>query len=44
MINIISTFYISKYSSNLDNLRSKEIEACLINNIASSFVEKIHLA
>jgi hypothetical protein len=43
MINIISTFYISKYSSNLDNLRSKEIEACLINNIASSFVEKIHL-
>lgn len=43
MINIISTFYISKYSSNLDNLRSKEIETCLINNIASSFVEKIHL-
>jgi hypothetical protein len=43
MINIISTFYISKYSSNLDNLRSKELEACLINNIASSFVEKLHL-
>ena len=43
MINIISTFYASKYSSNLDNLRSKELEACLVNNIASQFVEKIHL-
>jgi hypothetical protein len=43
MINIVSTFYISKYSSKLDNLRSKELEACLVNNIASSFIEKIHL-
>lgn len=43
MINIISTFYVSKYSSNLDNLRSKELETCLVNNIASQFVEKIHL-
>lgn len=43
MINIISTFYISKYSSNLDNLRSKELEACLVNNIVSTFVEKLHL-
>jgi hypothetical protein len=43
MINIVSTFYVSKYSSNLDNLRSKELEDCLVNNIACSFVEKIHL-
>ena len=43
MINIITTFYISKYSSNLDDLRSKELEACLVNNVASPFVEKIHL-
>ena len=43
MINIISTFYVSKYSSNLDNLRSKELEACLINNISSPFVDKVHL-
>jgi hypothetical protein len=43
MIHIISTFYISKYSSHLDNLRSKELEQSLINNISSPFVEKIHL-
>lgn len=43
MINIISTFYVSKYSSNLDNLRSKELEASLVNNISSPFVEKLHL-
>ncbi len=43
MINIISSFYVSKYSSNLDKFRSKELEACLVNNIAYSFVEKIHL-
>ena len=43
MINIISTFYVSKYSSNLDSLRTKELETSLINNISSPFVEKIHL-
>jgi len=43
MIHIISTFYISKYSSHLDNLRSKELERCLINNLYCPFVEKIHL-
>ena len=32
MINIISTFYISKYSSHLDNLRSEELKTCLLNN------------
>lgn len=43
MIHIISSFYISKYSSNLDNLRSKELEACIINNVKSPFVQKLHL-
>jgi hypothetical protein len=43
MINIISTFYVSKYSSNLDNLRSKELEDCLVNNISCPFVDKVHL-
>jgi hypothetical protein len=43
MINIISTFYISKYSSSLDNSRSQELETCLLNNLSSPFVEKIHL-
>jgi hypothetical protein len=43
MINIISTFYISKYSSDLDNERSKELEESLINNLNCENVEKIHL-
>lgn len=43
MINIISTFYISKYSSSLDILRSKELEECLIKNLENSLIEKIHL-
>jgi hypothetical protein len=43
MINIISTFYISKYSSPLDSLRSKELDTSLLNNLKSPFVEKIHL-
>lgn len=43
MINIVSTFYITKYSSPLDNLRTKEIEACLLKNLESPLIEKIHL-
>lgn len=43
MIHIISTFYISKYSSYLDNSRSKELEQSLLNNLYSPFIEKIHL-
>jgi len=43
MINIISTFYISKYKSELDYLRSKEIESCFVNNLSSVFIEKIHI-
>ena len=43
MINIISTFYISKYSSTLDEMRTTEIIKSLENNLNSVFVEKIHL-
>jgi len=42
-MNIISTFYISKYSSHLDTERSKELEQCLMNNISSPIIEKIHV-
>jgi len=42
-MHLISTFYISKYSSHLDNLRSKELEQSLCNNLDSPFIEKIHL-
>lgn len=43
MINIVSTFYISNYSSDLDESRSKELEEALLNNISNELVEKIHL-
>ena len=43
MINIVSTFYISKYSSPLDDLRTKELEAALLKNLDSPFIEKMHL-
>lgn len=43
MINIISTFYVSKYSSSLDIERSEELETSLINNFNSDLIEKIHL-
>ena len=43
MINIISTFYISNYHSNLDNLRSKELEDSFLKNLSSPLIEKIHL-
>jgi len=43
MLNIISTFYISKYNSHLDKDRSKEIEDCLIKNLKNPIVDKIHL-
>ena len=42
-MDIISTFYISNYSSQIDNARSKELETALLNNLASSYVNKIHL-
>ena len=43
MINIISTFYVSKYSSDLDELRTQELISALKNNIDSEYIEKIHL-
>lgn len=43
MINIISTFYVSNYASDINDLRTKEIETSLINNLSSPFIEKIHL-
>ena len=43
MINIISTFYISKYGSSNDNKRTDELIQALINNINSEIIEKIHL-
>jgi len=43
MIHIVSTFYISNHSSDLDNLRTKELEDCIINNLSSPIIEKIHL-
>ena len=43
MINIISTFYLSKYNSELDSSRTKELENTLLKNIDSVYIEKIHL-
>lgn len=43
MIHIISTFYVSKYGSNLDNERTDELCNALLHNINSEYVEKIHL-
>lgn len=43
MINIVSTFYVSNYQSNKDTERTQELVTALLNNLNSSFVEKIHL-
>ena len=43
MINIISTFYISKYESYLDNDRTNELCDSFINNLNNDIVEKIHV-
>ena len=43
MINIITSFYISKYSSDLDSERSNELISALLFNINLDIVEKIHL-
>jgi hypothetical protein len=43
MINLVTSFYISKLSSHKDILRSRELQATLLNNIKSSVIEKIHL-
>jgi hypothetical protein len=43
MINLITTFYLSKYNSPLDNERTDELIEALINNLNSDIIEKIHL-
>ena len=43
MINIVSTFYVSKYNSHLDNERTNELTTALIKNLESEFIEKVHL-
>ena len=43
MINIVTSFYISKQSSDLDGERTEEIISALLNNIDCDIVEKIHL-
>ena len=43
MINIITSFYVSKYSSDLDGERSNELISALLFNINLDIVEKIHL-
>lgn len=43
MINVVSTFYISKYNSKLDSERSEELDTALLNNLNSPLIKKIHL-
>jgi len=43
MINLITTFYLSKYNSSLDNERTDELIEALINNLNSHIIEKIYL-
>jgi len=43
MINIVTSFYISKTNSPLDSVRSEELLNCLIKNMESEIVEKIYL-
>jgi hypothetical protein len=43
MIHLISTFYVSAYSSHLDNERTEELIAALQMNLANPLIELIHL-
>jgi hypothetical protein len=43
MINLITTFYLSKYNNSLDNERTNELIQALLNNLNSDIIEKIHL-
>jgi hypothetical protein len=43
MINLLSTFYISKSNSHLDNLRTEELINALLKNLECPNVEMIHL-
>ena len=43
MINLITSFYISRFHSELNNDRNDELRQCLNKNLENDFVEKIHL-
>ena len=43
MINLITSFYISRFNSELNNDRNNELQQCLKNNVENDFIEKIHL-
>ena len=43
MINLITSFYISRFNSELNNDRNDELQQCLKNNLENEFIEKIHL-
>jgi hypothetical protein len=43
MINIITSFYISKFNSELNNDRNNELRECLHKNINNPIIKKIHL-
>lgn len=43
MINLITSFYISRFNSELNNDRNEELRQCLKNNLENDFIEKIHL-
>lgn len=43
MINIISSFYISKFDSFLNDERNIELQLCLKKNLENPLIEKIHL-
>ena len=43
MIHLISTYYISKYLSNLDKNRTAELDTTLLKNFLNDQIEKIHL-
>ena len=43
MINIVTSFYISKLNTNMNNARNIELFTALKNNMDNIYVEKIHL-
>lgn len=43
MINIITSFYICRLNSELNNERNNELQQCLKYNIENPLIEKIHL-
>jgi hypothetical protein len=43
MINLITSFYISHFNSELNNDRNNELQQCLKNNLENILIEKIHL-